>query len=162
MKILSYSLFCFIFCFLGLCGNEDDCAKLEKQIKLTIFSTVVVSNKQDTGIVEACNYSYEIGFYKDHCGGDPGPMITYKYQGCGTKDSEYTRVNQEMTGLWELTFTYEKDLLNVNFVDSRFNGKITRSSISGKEIYKLTNGGSTLFSIYVIIFEKEVEIGFTG
>jgi hypothetical protein len=39
----------------------------------------------------------------------------------------------------------------VNFVDPRFNGKITRATITGKGIYRLTNGGKKLFAIYAII-----------
>jgi hypothetical protein len=159
MKALSYSLFCVIFCFFGLCDDEDNCTKLDKEIKLTIYSKVLVYNKEDTGIFKYCTYNYTIDFYKDHCGGEPGGMMSYSYIGCGHNDGEFTSVEWVNTGfLVELTFTHEEDMLNVNFVDSRFNGRITRSSISGKEIYELTGGGNKIFGICSIIYPDEVRI----
>jgi len=155
MKILSYSLFCFIFCFLGLCGDEDDCAKLEKEITVTIYSEMKVFFYAKNQ--EACEYAYSIDFYKDHCGGEPSGMMSYIYQGC---ESKYGRnyVQRKNILLWDITFTYEKDYLNINVVDSRFQGQITRSSISGQEIYELTNGGSTSFVIVVTIYDDGVNI----
>jgi hypothetical protein len=140
MKILSYSLFCFIFCFLGWCNDdEDDCKKLEKQIEVTIYSDMYVASLAD--YQEACKYAYAIDFYKEHCGGDLGKTMSYIYQGC--YDKEGTNYVQRISILlWDVTFTYEEDILHVTVVDSRFQNQIVnRISISGKEIYEITREG---------------------
>jgi len=164
MKILSYSLFCFIFCFLGLCDDEeeDKCTKLDTELNEKIVGIVSVLNAEDTGAFKACTYGYTLEFYKEHCGGDLSGMMSYEYIGCEHLDEEYTNVPMVFGGLWEIKFSYEEDILNVNFVDPRFNGKITRASITGKEIYRLTNGGKKLFAIYATIYAERVEIIFSS
>jgi len=163
MRILSYSWFCFIFCFLGLCNDEEDkCTKLREEVNTKVLADVYVLNKEDTGAFKACTYGYLLEFYKDHCGGDLSGMMSYDFLGCDSVDENYTRVVMLIAGLWEVTFRYEEDILNVNFVDPRFNGKITRASISGKEVYDLTKAGSRLFAIRVEIYKERVEIEFTN
>jgi hypothetical protein len=145
---------------LGLCGDDEDkCTKLEKQIEVRIFSRVFVANEVlYLGSYKACEYEYSLDFYKEHCGGDLGYTMSYSYEGCGQRTEDYTTINWVPVGFWEVTFTYEKDMFNVNFVDPRFNGKITRGSISGREIYELTDGGFNKFIIEVVIRENVVEI----
>jgi hypothetical protein len=146
VKIISYSFFCFIFCFLGLCDDEEDkCTKLEKEITITIYSNMYVSIYAD--YQEACEYAYAIDFYKEHCGGDLSKPMSYTYQGCYEKNGT-NYVQRNFIFLWDVTFNYEEDILHVNAVDSRHQGQIRKISITGKEIYEYTRGG--LYDILIV------------
>jgi hypothetical protein len=132
-----------------LCSDdEEDCTKLEKQITITIHSDMYVVSHADHQ--DACEYAYAIDFYKEHCGGDLSKPMSYTYQGCYEKNG-MNFVQWNVIFLWDITFTYEEDILHVNAVDSRFQGQITRISISGKEIYEITNGG-----IYELLILGEI------
>jgi len=94
MKILSYSLFCFIFCFLGLCDDEeDDCTKLDKEITVKIYSQIF----DDTGT--QCENTFAVDFYKDHCGGGPSGQMSYIHEGCYTDELNLTYVRKEGIGV---------------------------------------------------------------
>jgi hypothetical protein len=154
MKILSYSLFCFIFCFLGLCDDEEDnCTKLEKEITVRIYSELV-----DFSEKKLCDKTFAVDFYKDHCGGGPSGQMSYTHQGCYDLEG-YTYISKVGIGTWDITFKYEEDRLNVNIVNP--NSKITSGSISGKQIYDETNGGNTALRIYGLVNSlEEIKIGF--
>jgi len=144
MKILSYSLFCFILCFLDLCGDEEsDCTKLEKEITVKIFSEIADYSRY------ACDETWAVDFYKDHCGGGPSGQMSYIHKGCYEYYDNLTYVQREGIGTWEITFRNEEDMLNVNVVDYLSN--ISSASISGKRIYEITEGGSTSLVIRVFL-----------
>ena len=109
---------------------------------------------------DACEYAYAIDFYKDHCGGDLSKTMSYLYQGCYIEGSN-NYVQRKSVFLWDITFTYVQDMLNVSVVDSRFNGKITQIRINALDIYEMTNGGIDSFVIYVVIYDDKLVIDYT-
>jgi len=137
-----------------LCDDdEDDCTKLEKEITVTIYSEMFVNEYAKNQ--EACENAYAIDFYKDHCGGEPSAMMSYIYQGCWDRGG-LNNVKRISILLWDITFTHEEDMLNVNVVEA--DSKITGSMISAEEIYEMTNGGSKSFVIVAIIYDNEIDI----
>jgi hypothetical protein len=90
MKILSYSLFCFLFGFLGMCGDETCLSKDDDYIDISCIVKVTIVDK-DNGI--NCG-PYTVVFQKHHYGGTWSDQMKYDFKGCYV-DAEVTYIGRE-------------------------------------------------------------------
>jgi len=117
MKVISYSLFCFILCSIELCDSADECQ--DKDDKFPNFNCIIKVTIIDTEDGENCG-PYSVMFTKYHCGGGASNQMNYDFNDC-YQDGEVTYIGRQSIINHAVDFKTGDDYLLFYLYDSSDN-----------------------------------------